>query len=141
MNKTIIQFIQNQTCATLCCVDEQGKPYCFNCFYAFYSKEYLLFIKSSADSHHSLLMKKNPFIAGTVLPDKLNALAVKGMQFEAIVLNNDHPLTREASGFYYKKHPMALAIPGEIKTIQINQVKMTDSTVGFGKKITWNRGG
>jgi uncharacterized protein YhbP (UPF0306 family) len=32
-----------------------------------------------------------------------------------------------------------LAIPGETRTIQISHIKMTDSTKGFGKKITWNR--
>jgi len=140
MNEIIIQFIQKQTCTTICCVDEQGKPWCFSCFYAFNCKEGLLYFKSSADSHHSALIKKNPFIAGTILPDKLNTLLVKGVQFVGIVLNEHHPLTRQVSGYYHKKHPMALAIPGEIRTIQINRIKMTDSTKVFGEKMTWNRG-
>ena len=76
MNETIILFLQQQSSATICCVDEQGKPYCFSCFYAFNQQEGLLYFKSSADSHHSVLMKKNPFIAGTVLPDKLNKIIV-----------------------------------------------------------------
>ena len=139
MNEIIIQFIQKQTCATLCCIDEQGKPYCFSCFYVFNCKEGLLYFKSSSDSHHSELMKKNPFIAGTILPDKLNKLLVKGAQFDGIVLNTNHPSANRASGYFLKKHLMALAIPGDIWTIQINHIKMTDSTMGFGKKITWNR--
>ena len=84
-------------------------------------------------------MKKNPFIAGTVLPDKLNKIIVKGVQFEGIVLDAQHPLTKQASNYYHKKHLIALAIPGETWTIQIIRIKMTDSTKGFGKKITWNR--
>lgn len=140
MNEIITQFIQKQTCATVCCVDEQGKPYCFNCFYAFNSEEGLLYFKSSGDSHHSALMKKNTFIAGTILPDKLNALFVKGVQFEAIALNEHNPLSKHASGYYHKKHPLALTIPGETWALQINRIKMTDSTLGFGKKITWDRG-
>jgi len=139
MNETIIHFLQQQTCATLCCVDEQDKPYCFSCFYASNSEEGLLYFKSSADSHHSVLMKKNPFIAGTILPDKINTLIVKGVQFEGIVLDAQNPLLKKALGNYLKQHPLALAIPGEIWAIQINHIKMTDSTMGFGKKITWNR--
>jgi uncharacterized protein YhbP (UPF0306 family) len=139
MNEAIIHFIKQQTCATICCVDEQGKPYCFSCYYAFNREEGLLYFKSSADSHHSALMKINPFLAGTILPDKLNTLLVKGVQFEAIVLNEHDPLSLRAPGYYHKKYPIALAIPGEIRTIQINCIKMTDSTMGFGKKITWNR--
>lgn len=140
MNETIILFLQQQSSATICCVDEQGKPYCFSCFYAFNQQEGLLYFKSSADSHHSVLMKKNPFIAGTVLPDKLNKIIVKGVQFEGIVLDELHLLTKQSSNYYHKKHLMALAIPGKTWAIQINRIKMTDSTKGFGKKITWNRG-
>lgn len=140
MNETITRFLQQQTCATICCVDEQGTPWCFSCFYAFNYKEGLLYFKSSAEAHHSALMKKNPLIAGTILPDKLNTILVKGVQFEGIVLDANHPMTGQASGYYHKKHPMALAVPGEIWTIQISHIKMTDSTMGFGKKIEWNRG-
>ena len=140
MNETIIRFIQKQTCASVCCVDENSKPYCFSCFYAFNAEEGLLFFKSSADSYHSALMKKNSFVAGTILPDKLNTLFVKGIQFEGVVLNADHPLTKKASGYYHKRHPLALAMNGEIYVIQINQIKMTDSTKGFGKKISWTSG-
>lgn len=139
MNDNILRFLQQQTCATICCVSEQGNPYCFSCFYAFNEEEGLLYFKSSANAHHSALMKINPVIAGTVLPDKLNKLLVKGIQFEGIVLNTDHPLVKESLITYLKKHPMALAIPGDVWTIQINHIKMTDSTLGFGKKIIWDR--
>ncbi len=135
MNDNIIQFIQKQTCATLCCVDEQGKPWCFSCFYAFNRADGLLYFKSSPDSRHSPIIKRNPFIAGTILPDKLNKLLVRGIQFEGMVLDAQHPSADKASGFYHKKYPIALAISGEISVIQINRVKMTDSTKGFGKKI------
>lgn len=48
-------------------------------------------------------MKGDPFISGTILPDKLNRLLVKGVQFEAIALNQNHPMAGQASGYYYKK--------------------------------------
>mgnify|MGYP001613471760 CR=1 FL=1 len=139
MNDNIVQFIQKQTCATLCCVDEQGKPWCFSCFYSFNSEEGLLYFKSSADAHHSAVMKNNPLIAGTILPDKLNKILVKGIQFEGIVMDANHPLAIKASGYYHKKYPIALAMHGEIAVILINHIKMTDSTIGFGKKIAWDR--
>jgi hypothetical protein len=34
---------------------------------------------------------------------------------------------------------MALAMPGHIWTIQLTEIKMTDNTLGFGKKIAWSR--
>ena len=140
MNETIIQFLQEQSSASICCVDAEEKPYCFNCYYAFNSISGLLYFKSSANSHHAALMHENPFVAGTVLPDKLNKILIKGIQFEAIVLDTRKPLVKRTLGIYLKKHPLALAIPGDIWALQINYIKMTDSTLGFGKKIIWNRG-
>ena len=139
MNETIIQFLKEQTSASICCVDATGKPYCFSCFYAFNSTTGLLYFKSSANSHHATLMQQNPFVAGTVLPDKLNKILIKGIQFEAVVLDTQQPLVKRTLGIYLKKHPLALAIPGDIWVLQINYIKMTDSTLGFGKKIIWKR--
>lgn len=139
MNEKIIEFLQEQTCAGICCLDENGRPYCFSCFYAFNSSAGLLYFKSSANSHHTGLMKSNPFVAGTILPDKLNKIQIKGIQFEAMVLDTQQPLVKRSLGIYLKKHPLALAIPGDTWALQINFIKMTDSTLGFGKKIIWNR--
>ena len=78
-------------------------------------------------------------MAGTILPDKLNVLQVKGVQFEGVILPQDHPASKSASTHYYKKHPMAIAMPGDIWTIQVNSIKFTDNSLGFGKKLTWSR--
>lgn len=137
MNPAIIRFLQGQSCATVCCVNEQGKPWCFNCFYAFNEAKGLLYFKSSSNSYHSNLLKNNTSIAGTILPDILNILLTKGLQFEGKIIEqtNDDELFKN----YYKKHPMALAMPGDLWTIFLNTIKMTDSTLGFGKKISWIR--
>lgn len=139
MNSTIVEFLLEQNCASICCIDESGKPCCFSCFYAFHTESGLLYFKSSANSQHAILMRKNPFVAGTILPDKLNKISIKGIQFEAVVLDTQQPLVKRTLGLYLKKHPLALAIPGEIWVLQINKIKMTDSTLGFGKKINWER--
>ena len=139
MEEKISRFIKKQTCASICCVDETGKPYCFSCFYAFNSAAGLLYFKSSVSSLHAELMNKNPFVAGTILPDKLKKISIKGIQFEAIVLDIQQPLVKRTLGIYMKKYPLALAIPGDIWALQINHIKMTDNTLGFGKKIIWKR--
>lgn len=132
-------YLKEQTCASVCCVDEQGQPYCFSCFYVYNGNEQLLYYKSSADTQHSLILSKNPVIAGTILPDKLSKLHVRGLQFEGAVLPFNHPLAIPAGSFYHRKNPVALAIPGEVWTIQVNSIKFTDSGLGFGKKLSWSR--
>ena len=139
MNERIEEYLKQQSCANVCCVDTRRLPYCFSCFYAYNINDRLLYYKSSLDAHHSKIILDSPEIAGTILPDKLSKLQVKGLQFEGIVLPLEHPLATNAAAFYYKKNPVAVAMPGEIWTIQINFIKFTDSRLGFGKKLTWNR--
>jgi uncharacterized protein YhbP (UPF0306 family) len=139
MNDNIDAFIQEHTCASIACIDLNGHPYCFSCFYALDSKAGLLFFKSSLDTSHASFLSSNPIIAGTILPDKLNKLQIKGIQMEGIVLSQGDELSKNASLLYYKAHPMAMAMAGEIWTIKINRVKFTDNTLGFGKKIIWER--
>ena len=139
MTDKITGYINEQTCANVCCIDEQGKPYCFSCFYAYNSREQLLYYKSSADTQHSLMLAKNPVVAGTILPDKLSKLHIRGLQFEGVLLPFDHPSARSAASFYHKKNPLALAMTGEVWTIQVNSMKFTDSSLGFGKKLNWKR--
>ena len=139
MNAPIDNFIQAHTCATIACLDTNGHPYCFSCFYAVDIENGLLFFKSSTDTHHVACMLANPIVAGTILPDALHKLQIKGIQMEGIVLALDNDAAKEASSYYYKAHPMALAMSGEVWTIQINRIKYTDNTLGFGKKIIWER--
>ncbi len=137
MNEVITGFIGKQKCSSICCINEEGSPYCFSSFYAFNDKEGLLYFKSSADTNHIKMMKQNPVVAGTVLPDKLRLLIVKGIQFKGILLSQQVELTKDASRHYHSKYPFALAVPGEVWTIQLTHIKMTDSSKGFGNKITW----
>jgi len=139
MNENIISFLLNQNVVTICCTSEDGGPYCFPCFFAFNSKHGLLYFKTSPSSYHSSLLANKPEVAGSILPDKLNILALKGVQFEGTVLPRDHYLMQHSAGYYYQKYPMALVIPGELYAIELTGIKMTDGAKGFGKKIIWKR--
>lgn len=139
MKEKIDRFIEKQTCASICCVDENNLPYCFTCFYSYFRDETYLYYKTSASTHHAILLLKKPDVAGTILPDKLNLLKIKGVQFEGVVLPGDHPLAKDASARYYKKHPVTVTMPGEIWMIRIDRIKFTDNTMGFGTKLNWKR--
>ncbi|MEI6948766.1 pyridoxamine 5'-phosphate oxidase family protein [Paraflavisolibacter sp. H34] len=139
MTESILQFLKSQKAATIACVDEQNRPYCFSCFFAFDGSSHLLYFKSSYSSHHAQLLLRNPVVSGTVLPDKLNPLAVQGLQFTGTVLHPDAPADARATGEYYKKFPLALALPGDVWTLRLDSVKMTDSSKIFGKKTLWKR--
>lgn len=139
MDESIINFLQNQSVMTVCYTDVEGNPNCFPCFFAFNNSKALLYFKSSSSSYHVKNLGNKPEVAGSILPDKLNIMALKGVQFQATVLPPDHPLMHNASRYYYQRFPMALVIPGDIYSIQLTEIKMTDGAKGFGKKITWKR--
>jgi uncharacterized protein len=137
MNETIEKFIDKQRVATVSCIDEDGSPYCFSCFFVFDKAKACLYFKTSPSSHHTFLLEKNELIAGTIQPDKLNPLAIKGIQYKGKVLPLDDIKSRMASAFYHHRYPFALAMPGEVRIIEMSVIKMTDNSAGFGKKITW----
>jgi len=140
MNINIQKFLSLQTCASICCIDKDNKPYCFSCYFAFNEDDGLLYFKSSLDSHHVGLLLENPAVAITVLPDTLNKLAVKGVQMQGLVLNLKDSRALAASTFYHKRNPMAYAIKGTVFSVRIDVIKMTDSSRVFGKKLCWERG-
>ena len=139
MHPHILNFINKQTCATISCVEKNLKPYCFTVFYSWDAERKNLIYKSSPQSHHSNIMVQNGVLAGTILPDRLNKLVVQGIQFEGILLDNKMPETKNAFAIYHKRHPIAIVKPGELWVIQVNHIKMTDSTKGFGTKLHWSR--
>ena len=139
MNDNIISFLKKQTAASICCVNELNEPYSFSCFFAFNSTEKLLYFKSPATAYHSKILVQNPKVSGTIMPDKLNKLAIKGIQFTGVVLPEEDPVCRDASKIYHSKFPLALAIQGVVRAIQLMQVGMIDHFPGRFKKYSWER--
>lgn len=139
MRKEILAFIRKNKIATLCCLDEQQKPYCFNCFYVFEPTRQLLLFKSSEHTFHTQCLSKNGEIAGTILPQKMNLLALKGIQFTGKVYDEDFSPEFSPTNYYHIKNPLALTKAGQVWCIQVLMVKMTDSTKVFGSKLTWKK--
>jgi len=89
--KRIVDFIPGNKIVTICCTDGNNRPYCFHCFYAFDEKNCLLFFKSSSQTFHAKLLSKNANIAGSILTEKMELLALKGIQLTGTVLYNEIP--------------------------------------------------
>lgn len=138
IDQEISDFIKSQTVATIACV-EDGKPYCFNCYYAFIEESGLLIYKSSYNTRHEKIMEKNKLISGTIIPEQIEVSVIKGIQLEGLLLNDSLDLTMKASAAYYLKFPFAMAIPGKLYTIELQTLKYTDNTKGFGYKQQWQK--
>jgi uncharacterized protein YhbP (UPF0306 family) len=65
-------------------------------------------------------------------------LAIKGIQFTGTLMDQANELCADAASLYHKRFPFALTMPGEIWTVRLEVIKMTDNTLSFGKKIHWS---
>ncbi|OHE01195.1 MAG: hypothetical protein A3K14_10350 [Sulfurimonas sp. RIFCSPLOWO2_12_FULL_36_74] len=105
-----------------------------NLFYAFDAAKISFVVASSDETTHVKNITKNPKVAGTVVLETKVVGKIEGVQFRGDFL----PLEDEAlKKLYFKSFPYALAMNPTLWQIKINYFKLTDNTLGFGKKIIW----
>jgi uncharacterized protein YhbP (UPF0306 family) len=138
LDKPISLFIQSQTALTMATCLE-NIPSCASCFYAFLEKHDAVVFKSDRDSNHIIEAIQNKHVAGAIVPDKSEVGKIKGVQFNGIFIEPKGDLLNEAKIAYYKKFPFAIAVKGELWIIELTSVKYTDNTLGFGKKLKWEK--
>lgn len=138
MDEHISSFLQEQTNLTFATA-ANNIPYCSNCFYAFLSEFNAVTFKSNAETRHIQEALANENVSGTITPDKLDKLKIKGIQLTGKFIQPKEALLSAAKKKYYLKYPMALAMKGDLWVIEIRKIKMTDNTLGFGKKLIWER--
>lgn len=138
LDKEIADFIKHSKAATIACINGK-ETYCFTCFYVLLEEKACIVFKSSLKTKHGPLMLQEPFVSGTIHPDQLKMTAIKGIQFTGELLEENHPLTHNASVNYYLHYPLSAAMDGRLWVIQLNWIKFTDNTRGFGFKQHWNR--
>jgi len=101
-------------------------------FYAFDREKISFVVASSEDTTHIKHTLKKPNVAGTVVLETKTVGKIEGIQFrgELSALEDE-----ELKKLYFKTFPYALAMTPKLWSIKINYFKMTDNTLGFGKKI------
>lgn len=133
----ISQFIEINSILSLATVIN-NKPYCSNCFYYFWKKEYTLIIKSFIETRHIREALVNPYVAGTIYYDSSKMDLVRGIQFTGLLYHIAGEQTKIVEDLYYKKFPLAQEITSEIFGIKLNFIQWTDKGLGVGKKIVWS---
>ncbi|WP_052959994.1 hypothetical protein [Photobacterium kishitanii] len=98
-----------------------------------------LFIMTNKDSHHTQLMIMNKNIAGTISPQPKNIIDIKGIQFKGKIEELTNKDAEIANTIYYNKFPEAKFISAPIWEIKLTMLKMTDNSLGFGKKLFWRQ--
>lgn len=133
----ILKFVELQVLLTLTTCLE-NRPHCAILYYAYSSTLNMLIFKSKGDSRHVMEGKINNQIAASISFTGSDIMQIKGAQIEGKFIE-DNEVLNEAKKSYYKKFPFALVIPGDIWLIELTKIKFTDNSLGFSKKINWEK--
>ncbi len=138
MDKKITNYIADNKVLTMATV-LGNVPYCANCFYVFDEKNKLLIFLSDSKTRHISEALKNNNVAGTINSAIKTIAKLQGIQFTGKFINPNEQQTQDFYKKYYQKFPFAKAKPSPIWGINLTSIKMTDNTLGFGKKLKWER--
>jgi hypothetical protein len=131
----IASFLSKHHVLSLATSDGLGLSAC-NLFYAFNLEKISFVVASSDETTHIKNILKNPNVAGTVVLETKIVGKIEGVQFRGEFL----PLEdNELKKLYFKSFPYALAMNPTLWQIKISYFKLTDNTLGFGKKIIWTQ--
>lgn len=135
-DEKIRRFLARHHVLTLATVDGQGEAWCSNAFYALDRQRALLVIASNGETAHAAHMKAHCKVAASVVLETRIVGRVQGCQIRGTARQADD----EARRCYLRRFPYAAAMSdAEFWAIGIDYVKLTDNTLGFGKKLIWQR--
>lgn len=134
MDKKISAFIEKHHLLTLATVGE--RLWCCSMFYAYAALDNAFIVASDEKSEHMQNVRRSPQVAGTVALETKTVGKIQGIQFVGEMIKVEEA---EARALYLERFPYARAMNPILWKIRLNEVKMTDNTFGFGKKISWKR--
>lgn len=135
MESKIVKFIGKHHVMTLATVDESGAPYCSNAFFSFDKEREVLVFTSGLETSHGGHMSVNPLVAASIVLETKVVGKVQGLQITGKVYPGDD----KDKSCYISAFPYAAAIPLTLWRLEPDFIKLTDNTLGFGKKLIWKR--
>lgn len=134
IDKRIVDFIKRHHVLTLATISSEGEPYCAACFYAYDKERNRLIFTSDDATRHAQQMTQNAKVAIGITLETRIVGKVQGAQICGIAQRGDE----QDKGSYIKRFPYAAVAPLNIWVVEPTFIKLTDNTLGFGKKLIWN---
>lgn len=134
MDEKIRKFIAKHHLLSLATFGES--LWCCSAFYAFDKETAVFIIASDEQTLHIQNAKMNRRVAGTIAQETKVVGKIQGIQFTGTISAVED---KREKAFYLKRFPYAVAMNPTLWKIELDVIKMTDNTLGFGKKLIWNR--
>lgn len=133
--KKIAQFISKHHVLTLATATLNGEPYCCNTFYAFDKDDNAFIFTTDSSTHHGQMMLGNSHVAASVVLETRIVGKIQGLQITGRV----KPAIEGDKATYLKRFPYAVVADLSLWRLEAEMMKLTDNTLGFGKKLIWQR--
>lgn len=137
LDQRISSFIKSHSVLTMA-TSFGDEPYCANLFYAFLPEDNCLVVTSDMNTKHIRNISHNIFVAGSIV-DACNLPMAKGVQFQGVISEPLQELAEKARKVYSNLFPFSRGMNTTLWVIDLTYVKYTDSSLGFGKKLTWKK--
>lgn len=105
-----------------------------NLFYAYDKSSKTFIVASSDDTTHIKHILENQKVAGSVVLETKTIGKIQGIQFRGEFSFLDD---KALSKLYFKSFPSSIVMKPKLWQIKVSYFKMTDNTLGFGKKLIW----
>ncbi|EAN0853036.1 YhbP family protein [Salmonella enterica] len=121
------------------CVCHEGELWCANAFYLFDAQHVAFYLLTDDKTRHAQMSGACAPVAGTVNGQPKTVARIRGVQFKGEIRRLEGQESDAARKAYLRRFPVARVLPAPVWEIRLDEIKFTDNTLGFGKKMRWLR--
>ncbi|MEN8147267.1 MAG: pyridoxamine 5'-phosphate oxidase family protein [Campylobacterota bacterium] len=110
-------------------------PQSASLFYAYDAEKVAFVVASDTKTEHIQNVLANDHVSGTVALETDEVGKIEGIQFRARM----RMITHKEGELYFKAFPFAKVMNPQLWSIELEEIKLTDNRLGFGKKLYWQR--
>ena len=138
MDERIPRFLKKHHVLTLATTVD-NRPHCANLFYAWLEPEQAFVFTSSLDTKHARDALTHSEVAASVVLETRVVGNVQGVQIRGEMYRPEGELLYRAKARYLRRFPYAAVMDLELWLLEPKWLKFSDNTLGFGKKLIWER--
>ena len=135
-DERIVKFIKRHHVMSLATRSDEGL-WCAALFYAYSADLQAFIFTSDPATRHAAEMKECARVAASIVLETRVVGRVQGLQIEGEATLAEGEEFAVAKGAYLKKFPYAAVAELHLWLLRPVQMKLTDNTLGFGRKLIW----
>ncbi|HDG1707496.1 TPA: YhbP family protein [Kluyvera ascorbata] len=121
------------------CVAKEGELWCANAFYVYDPQRVAFYLLSEETTRHGQMTGQQAPVAGTINGQPKTVALIRGVQFKGEIRLLRGEEAEEKRALYVKRFPVARMLSAPVWELRLDELKFTDNTLGFGKKLHWLR--